>query len=103
MLALEIFGAERYDEGPDDGEDCSASDAGRGCLALKGGIIQKTRGAVGLTGGEGYIKRYEYNACAASEPPPYFPTTGKFAKNRVYELDPRGFDVATWFSLNQNN
>jgi len=103
VLALEIFGAERYDQGPDDGEDCSISDAGRGCLALKGGIIQKTRGAVGLTGGEGYIKRYEYNSCAATEPPPYFPTTGRFTRNRIYELDPRNFDVAAWFNANQNN
>jgi hypothetical protein len=103
LLALEIFGAERYSTGPSDGEDCSTSDAGRGCLALKGGIIQKTRGAVGLTSGEGYIKRYEYNACAASDPPPYFPTTGKFARNRIYELDPRNFDVANWFATRQNN
>ncbi len=103
VLALEIFGAERYDEGPDDGEDCSTSDSGRGCLALKGGIIQKTRGAVGLTSGRGYIKRYEYNSCALTDPPPYFPTTGKFAKNRIYELDPRSFDVAAWFAANQNN
>jgi hypothetical protein len=103
VLALEIFGAERYDQGQDDGEDCGSSDAGRGCLSLKGGIIQKTRGAVGLTSGEGYIKRYEYNACALTEPPPYFPTTGKFARNRIYELDPRNFDVAAWFNTHQNN
>ncbi len=103
VLALQIFGVERYDQGPTDAEDCSTSDAGRGCLALNGGIIQKTRGAVGLTSGRGYIKRYTYNACAASDPPPYFPTTGKFARNRVYELDPRNFDVTTWFAANQNN
>ena len=103
VLALDIFGAERYDEGPDDGEDCSSSDSGRGCLSLKGGIIQKTRGAVGLTSGEGYIKRYEYNACALTDPPPYFPTTGKFARNRIFELDPRNFDVVSWFATHQNN
>ena len=103
VLALQIFGVERYDEGPTDAEDCSLSDAGRGCLALNGGIIQKTRGAVGQTNGHGYIKRYTYNACAASEPPPYFPTTGKFARNRVYELDPRNFNATTWFAANQNN
>ena len=103
LLALDIFGAERYNDGPDDNEDCQVSDSGRGCLNLFGGIIQRTRGAVGLTSGEGYIKRYSYNACAATDPPPYFPTTGRFAKNRIYELDPRNFDVATWFNLNQNN
>ena len=103
VLALDIFGAERYDSGPDDSEDCQVSNSGRGCLNLNGGIIQRSRGAVGLTGGEGYIKRYSYNSCAGSDPPPYFPTTGKFARNRIYELDPRNFDVATWFNLNQNN
>lgn len=103
VLALDIFGAERYNQGPNDFEDCSISNSGRGCLALNGGIIQQTRGAVGLTGGEGYIKRYTYNACAATDPPPYFPTTGRFARNRIYELDPRNFDVAAWFAANQNN
>jgi hypothetical protein len=103
VLALDIFGAERYDQGPNDFEDCSVSNSGRGCLALNGGIIQQTRGAVGLTSGQGYIKRYTYNACAASDPPPYFPTTGKFARNRIFELDPRNFDVAAWFAANQNN
>jgi hypothetical protein len=103
VLALDIFGAERYDQGPDDFEDCSISNSGRGCLQLNGGIIQRERGAVGLTGGEGYIKRYSYNSCAASDPPPYFPTTGRFARNRIYELDPRNFDVAAWFAANQNN
>ncbi len=103
VLALDIFGAERYDTGPSDAEDCNGTDAGRGCLSLYGGIIQKTRGAVGLTSGRGYIKRYAYNSCAATYPPPYFPTTGKFAKNRVYELDPRNFDVVNWFATLQNN
>ena len=90
-LALDIFGAEHYDHGPSDAEDCNGTNNGRGCLNLTGGIIQKTRGAVGLTDGHGYTKRYAYNACAASDPPPYFPTTGRFARNRVYELDPRNF------------
>lgn len=103
VLALDIFGAEQYDQGPSDAQDCGTSNSGRGCLALTGGIIQNTRGAVGLTSGQGYIKRYTYYPCAASDPPPYFPTTGRFARNRVYEIDPRGFDVAAWFAREQNN
>lgn len=103
VLALSIFGAERYDQGPTAGEACGGTNSGRGCLNLTGGIIQRTRGAVGLTSGRGYVKRYAYNACAASDPPPYFPTTGKFSRNRIYELDPRNFDVVTWFAANQNN
>ncbi len=103
VLALDIFGAERYNQGPNAAQLCDNINAGRGCLNLSGGIIQRSRGAVGLVGGEGYIKRYAYNPCAASDPPPYFPTTGRFSRNRVYELDPRGFDVAAWFAANQNN
>jgi hypothetical protein len=103
VLALEVFGAERYWQGPTDAEPCNGTNAGRGCLNLNGGIIQRMRGAVGQTNGHGYIKRYQYNTCAASDPPPYFPTTGRFARNRMYELDPRSFDVAAWFTANQNN
>ena len=103
LLALDIFGAEHYDQGSTDAEPCNGTNAGRGCLNLNGGIIQNKRGAVGQTNGHGYIKRYQYNSCAVSDPPPYFPTTGRFARNRVYELDPRNFDVAAWFAANQNN
>jgi hypothetical protein len=103
VLALDIFGAEHYDQGPSNAEDCNGTNNGRGCLNLNGGIIQKQRGAVGLTDGHGYTKRYTYNSCAVNDPPPYFPTTGRFARNRIYELDPRNFDVSTWFAANQNN
>jgi len=103
LLALNIFGAESYDTGPSSGEACGAVNNGRGCLNLNGGVIQNTRGAVGLVDGHGYVKRYSYNACAATDPPPYFPTTGRFVRNRVYELDPKGFTVAGWFAANQNN
>ena len=103
LLALNIFGAESYDTGPASGEACGAVNNGRGCLNLSGGVIQNTRGAVGLVDGHGYVKRYSYNACAATDPPPYFPTTGRFVRNRVYELDPKGFTVAGWFAANQNN
>jgi hypothetical protein len=103
LLALNIFGAESYDTGPASGEPCGAVNNGRGCLNLSGGVIQNTRGAVGLVDGHGYVKRYSYNACAATDPPPYFPTTGRFVRNRIYELDPKGFTVAGWFAANQNN
>ncbi len=103
LLALDIFGAEHYDQGPSNAEDCNGVNNGRGCLNVNGGIIQRSRGAVGLTDGHGYTKRYQYNACAVNDPPPYFPTTGRFAQNRIYELDPRNFDVAAWFAANQNN
>jgi hypothetical protein len=103
LLALNIFGAESYDTGPSSGESCGATNNGRGCLNLNGGVIQNTRGAVGLVDGHGYVKRYSYNACAATDPPPDFPTTGRFVRNRIYELDPKGFSVTAWFAANQNN
>ena len=53
----------------------------------------QTRGAVGTSTGTGYIKRYSYDRCVITNPPPYFPTTGRFQDNRYYELDPVRFNV----------
>lgn len=102
VLALDIFTVENYDTGPTKAEDCDKVQWGRGCLYLHGGVIQRVRGAVGTTAGTGNLKRYDYNECAFSNPPPYFPTTGHFTKNRIYPIDPTGFDVAGWFTANQN-
>lgn len=92
------FGVEDYNSGPSNANDCEGTDSGRGCLYLNGGIIQERRGAVGLLSGEGFIKRYSYDRCAVSSPPPYFPTTGRFLDNRYYEIDPVRFDVAKLFA-----
>lgn len=99
VLALSIFTVQNYDSGPDEEEPCQGTDRGRGCLFLTGGIIQSTRGAVGTTGGTGYVKRYSYDACGATSPPPYFPTTGVFAKGQYYQVDPAGFDIDDYFAL----
>jgi hypothetical protein len=87
------FAVENYDQGSRNAINCQGSTSGRGCLFLTGGLIQNNRGPVGLTTGEGYIKRYSYDRCAIVNPPPYFPTTGRFLDNRYYELDPVRFDV----------
>jgi hypothetical protein len=105
FLTLKTFGAEENSLGSNTDQDCligGTFNSGRGCLRTYGGIIQERRGAVGLTSGEGYIKRYEYDACGATNPPPYYPTTGVFVRNRFYELDPTRFSVAAWFAANQN-
>ena len=52
-------------------EACEAKTWGRGYLYITGGIIQNTCGAVGTGAGTGYVKRYSFDACAATEPPPY--------------------------------
>jgi hypothetical protein len=105
FLTLRTFGAEENSLGSNTDQDCligGTFQSGRGCLRTYGGIIQERRGAVGLTSGEGYIKRYEYDVCGATNPPPYYPTTGVFVRNRFYELDPTRFSVAGWFAANQN-
>jgi len=99
ILTLNSFSVEDYDTGPTSQEPCSTTPTGRGCLYLTGGIIQGTRGAVGTTGGTGYVKRYAYDKCAFQTPPPYFPTTGRFFRNRYYEIDPVGFSVANFFNI----
>lgn len=96
ILTLNTFNVENYDSGPN-AERCQDVVFGRGCLFLTGGIIQRTRGAVGTSGGTGYSKRYTYDACAASEPPPYFPTTGHFGRSSYYEVNPVGFTVSDFF------
>ncbi|HTR21862.1 MAG TPA: hypothetical protein VMH88_13505 [Gemmatimonadales bacterium] len=99
VLALDIFTVESYSTGSNNAEPCGGKNAGRGCLYLTGGIIQKQRGAVGLTSGEGYIKRYSYDQCGANAPPPYFPTTGHFARGHYYEVEPTGFDINAYWQL----
>jgi hypothetical protein len=106
VLALSNFTVENYDAPTSlnarTAEACEGNNWGRGCLYLTGGIIQSQRGAVGTiwsTGGTGYVKRYSYDACAYTSPPPYFPTTGVFARGRYYEVDPVGFDVAAYYKM----
>jgi hypothetical protein len=104
FLTLKTFGAEENGTGSQSDQPCavgSTSNAGRGCLNTYGGIIQGNRGAVGLTSGAGYSKRYQYDACGATNPPPYYPTTGIFKKNRFSEIDPTRFSIANWFAANQ--
>lgn len=102
VLALNLFTVENYAGGSGIDEPCESVVRGRGCLYLTGGVIQKTRGAVGtewLTGpgGSGYLKRYSYDPCAGQQPPPYFPTTGHFVKGQYYEIDPAGFNITAYF------
>lgn len=99
IMALNTsFTVENYTTGPTSALSCQGSTDGRGCLYVTGGIIQQDRGPVGLSSGQGYVKRYAYDRCAALHPPPYFPTTGRFTDNRYFELDPVGFNVVNLFN-----
>lgn len=99
VLALSNFTAQNYDRNPTDVEDCEGANDARGCIYLTGGIIQNQRGPVGITDGRGYIKRYQYDACAGLMPPPYFPTTGRFARGHYYEVEPTNFDITTYWPM----
>ena len=105
VLALGSFTVQNYDQGVPQGEACEALAAGRGCLYLLGGLIQGTRGPVGTlnatqtAGYTGYIKRYMYNVCGLTDPPPYFPTTGRMSPSRTYEIDPVGFDIHPYYRI----
>jgi hypothetical protein len=99
VLALSNFRVENHNAGPTSAEPCGSISWGRGCLFLTGGVIQENRGPVGLTSGTGYLKRYSYDQCAFTDPPPYFPTTGRFIKQRVFTVDPVGFTPAALFDL----
>ncbi len=99
VLALNQFTVDGYDRGPTNVEGCQGANNGRGCLYLTGGIIQNSRGPVGMTNGLGHTKRYQYDACAGSEPPPYFPTTGHFIRGHYFEVEPTNFNIDTFWSL----
>ena len=98
VLALNQFWVQDYDSGSKTAEKCEGTNWGRGCLYLTGGIVQRTRGAVGTTGGTGYLKRYSYDHCGVAAPPPYFPTTGRFARAQYFDVDPADFgDAESYF------
>lgn len=83
-------------------QPCNGQTYARGCLHVQGSIIQNSRvtvnGGNGSTTGYGYAKQYNYNACAAVNPLPYFPATGQFTINNYYESDPTHFNVAALFA-----
>ena len=99
LMALNTsFRVQNYASGPTDAINCQGRWVGRGCLYLTGGIIQQSRGPVGYGSGQGYSKQYSYDRCAANDPPPYFPSTGRFTDNRYFEINPIGFDVSALFA-----
>ncbi len=80
------------------GEQCAATS--RGCKVLVGGTIQQSIAAT-YSGTTGWAEQDTYDGCGVTNPPPYYPTTGRFTKNRYYEIDPVGFNVGAWFTANQ--
>lgn len=84
------------------GERCAANTTAKsGCVRVSGGIIQDDVGAPTFSGSSGWAEQHTYDKCGVSSPPPYFPTTGRYIQNRVYELDPiwlNKIGVAAYFT-----
>lgn len=108
FLALTTFDGENPTSGANSStpaagrEDCPAGvQWGRGCDIVIGGLIQRNAGATASTGGAGWNDQYSYDVCSFRNPPPYFPTTGRYSRYQYYEIDPVGFNVANWYAANQ--
>jgi hypothetical protein len=104
ILTLNSVLSEDVMNGPNVTETCAGGLVGRGCFNMVGAAIQGKNAArmAGSGGGAtGWNPQWTYDRCDAVKPPPYFPTTGRYFKNRYYEIDPVGFTVADWFAANQ--
>lgn len=69
-------------------EECGAH-APAGCIRVTGGIaIGRMDWAMYSSDNHGWASAHAYDPCGAVNPPPYFPTTGRFIESRYYEVDP---------------
>jgi hypothetical protein len=100
VLTLNSVMSEALGSGSTNSEVCAGAAIGRGCFNMVGAAIQG-KNAGRMQGGTGWNPQWTYDRCDAVKPPPYFPTTGRYYKNRYYEIDPVGFSVAAWFTANQ--
>lgn len=72
-------------------EVCAGGPAG--CIRITGGLAMGkvdhyTYNQAGTSNAYGFAEKHTYDPCGAVNPPPYFPTTGRFIENRYYEIDP---------------
>lgn len=100
FLTLGTFEGESYGGDPAVSPNENCGGKSRGCKSIHGGTIQQGIAAT-FTGNSGWAEQDTYDVCGVTAPPPYYPTTGRFTKNRYYEMDPVGFNVAAWFAANQ--
>ena len=101
VLTLNSVLSEDITSGATNRETCAGSTVGRGCFNMVGAAIQGVNAARMSSAGYGWNPQWTYDRCDMIKPPPYFPTTGRYFKNRYYEIDPVGFTVAGWFAANQ--
>ncbi|HXI19655.1 MAG TPA: hypothetical protein VNH46_01135, partial [Gemmatimonadales bacterium] len=79
-------------------ENCGGTS--RGCKSVVGGTMEQSMTTT-FSGNTGWAEQDTYDNCGKTAPPPYFPSTGRYVRNRYYEIDPVGFTVAGWFAANQ--
>ncbi|HEX3927275.1 MAG TPA: hypothetical protein VHW65_04705 [Gemmatimonadales bacterium] len=80
----------------------SCATAVNGCVRVTGGLAQgRVDDATYYGSGYyGWAEAHTYDRCGSVNPPPYFPTTGRFIPSRYYELDPvwlRQLTVSEYF------
>ena len=104
VLTLNSVSSEALGTGSLNAEVCAGTNVGRGCLNWVGAVIQginAPRMQSGSGGNTGWNPQWTFDRCMGRNPPPYFPTTGRYSRNRYYEMDPVDFDVTSWFATNQ--
>ncbi len=85
----------------------SCGTAVNGCVRVTGGLAQgRVDDATYYGSGYyGWAEAHTYDKCGAINPPPYFPTTGRFIPNRYYEIDPvwlNSLGIANYFTSLQS-
>jgi hypothetical protein len=78
-----------------------------GCVRVTGGLAQgRVDDATYYGSGYyGWAEAHTYDQCGSVNPPPYFPTTGRFIASRYYEIDPvwmNGIGIANYFTMLQS-
>ncbi len=77
-------------------------EAPNGCVRVTGGIAEgRIDNGTYISHRFGWGEAHTYDPCGAVNPPPYFPTTGRFSASRYYELDPvwlRQLTIAQYFA-----
>jgi hypothetical protein len=78
-----------------------------GCVRVTGGLAEGRVDYATYWGANyyGWAEAHTYDACGAVNPPPYFPTTGRFIPSRYYEVDPvwlNNIGIASYFTRLQS-
>ncbi|HEY3933526.1 MAG TPA: hypothetical protein VGL65_02830 [Gemmatimonadales bacterium] len=85
----------------------SCGTAVNGCVRVTGGLAEgRVDDATYYGSGYyGWAEAHTYDACGSVNPPPYFPTTGRFIPSRYYEIDPvwlNSIGIAAYFTRLQS-